>query len=72
MFLSRKPFVVNTFSTPTRPVEIVLLTKKCLQERNTIVGWDDSGKIVKIFILILTTVDVYKIYTNTGNHVARG
>ena len=31
-------------SKPTRPVENVVLTTKGLQERNTNVGWDDSGK----------------------------
>jgi len=35
-------------STPTRPVENVLLTTKGLQERNTNVGWHDCGKISKI------------------------
>ena len=54
VFLSCKPFVVNTFSTglvgvevsswlqdteetstTTRPVENVVLTSRCLQERNT-------------------------------------
>ena len=35
-------------STPTRPVENVVLTTKGLQERNTTVGWDDGGKIGKI------------------------
>ena len=35
-------------STPTRPVENVILTTKGLQERNTNVGWDDGGKIGKI------------------------
>ena len=35
VFLSCRPFVVNTFSTPTRPVENVILTTKGLQERNT-------------------------------------
>ena len=36
MFLSCRPVVVNTFSTstPTRPVENVVLTTKVLQERN--------------------------------------
>ena len=36
VFLSCKPFVVNTtFLTPIRPVENVVLTTKGLQERNT-------------------------------------
>ena len=35
-------------STPTRPVENVVLTTKGLQERNTTVVWDDGGKIFKI------------------------
>ena len=35
VFLSCRPFVVNTtFSTPTRPVENVILTTKGLQEKN--------------------------------------
>ena len=37
VFLSCRPFVVNTFSTPTRPVENVLTGKK-----HTSVGWDDG------------------------------
>ena len=61
VFLSCRPFVVNTFSTglvgveveetstPTRHVENVILTTKGLQERNIQnVGWDDGGKIGKI------------------------
>ena len=58
MFLSCRPFVVSTFSTglvgvrvsstPTRPVENVVLTTKGLQERNTTVGRDDVEKIGKI------------------------
>ena len=57
VFLSCGPFVVNTqgpsqeteeISTPTRPVENVVLTTKGLQERNTqVVGWDDGEKYVK-------------------------
>ena len=34
MFLSRKPFVVNTFSTYLVGVENVVLTTKGIQERN--------------------------------------
>ena len=46
--LSCRPFVVNTtFSTGLVGVENILTTK-CLQERNTNVGWDDGGKIGKI------------------------
>ena len=48
VFLSCRPFVVNTFSTPTEPVENVVLTTKGLQKRNTTVRWDDRGKIGKI------------------------
>ena len=37
------------FSTPTRPIENVVLTTKDLQVRNTqTVGWDYCGKIGKI------------------------
>ena len=31
-------------STPTRPVQNVVLTTKGLQERNTNFGWDDGEK----------------------------
>ena len=31
-------------TAPTRPIENVLLTTKSLQEINTTVVWDDSGK----------------------------
>ena len=62
VFLSYSPFFVNTTfstvnypsqeteetSTPTRPVENIVLTTKGLQERNTTVRWDDSGKTGKI------------------------
>ena len=60
VFLSCRPFVVNTFltglvgeteetSTPTRPVENVVLTNEMpTGKKHTTVGWDDGGKIVKI------------------------
>ena len=48
MFLSCRPFVVNT-TFSTRPVENYVLSTKGLEERKkTNVGWDDGGKIGKI------------------------
>ena len=35
-------------STPTRPVENVLLTRKATGKKHTNIGWDDGGKIGKI------------------------
>ena len=52
MFLSCRPFVVNTtFSTPTRPVENVVLTTKGLQDRTTQLLYgttmENKGKTIK-------------------------
>ena len=52
MFLSCRPFVVNTtFSTglevtltPTRPVENVVLTTKGLQDKHITVRWNYGAK----------------------------
>ena len=58
LFLSCSPFIVITTistglvrveetevtSTPTRPVENVVITTKGLQDRNNNVRWKDGGK----------------------------
>jgi len=55
MFLSYRPFVVNTtFSTPTRPVENVVLTTKGLQDRKIQLldrtTLENKGKTILILI----------------------
>ena len=45
MFLSCRPFVLTEVtSTPTRPVDNVVITAKGPQDRNiTYTSWDDGG-----------------------------
>ena len=43
VFLSSRPFVVNTFSTGLEGVE-----ERPTGKKNTNIGWDDSGKVGKI------------------------
>ena len=53
LFLSCRPFVViTTFSTPTRPVENVVITRKDLQDRNNILldgrTVENKGKLIMV------------------------